>query len=175
MILFPNDDESSMPSPYCEAQSTTETALQQMRKEDLCRYVDFQNRELPQMILERLDQHVHRNCPAAQHHLRSRLVDIVRECQSELFQTYQDSEATQAAPDERAAHDSYVVEPPQQQDVDNYFSTSADFNGQGIIEPGLAFPAVIPELDLEDWGYGSLGFPMPNGIQVDERLIASIS
>jgi hypothetical protein len=104
-ILFPDDDEALMPSPCGfsfdslerEPQSLTclldyilegPASLELIRSEEVLRIEQFSRRELPRLVRAELERRILGSMSPVENELRSRLVEIVRDCQSLLFRQY---------------------------------------------------------------------------------------
>jgi hypothetical protein len=87
-ILFPDDPENSIPSPYYDDQADV---LLQTQRDELARYDQYLSRELPRLLHSRLEAAVVEASENVEGQLRSQLVDLVRNCQAELYQSYQHS------------------------------------------------------------------------------------
>ncbi|KAK3331329.1 hypothetical protein B0H66DRAFT_469697 [Apodospora peruviana] len=91
-ILFPsvdddNDDDDAIPSPYYD-DAPVQFA------DEFQRYEQYLHRELPQLVRRRLEEAVSGFTTPLENQLRSQLVDIVRNSQSELFRSYRPAAPT---------------------------------------------------------------------------------
>ncbi|KAF2677866.1 hypothetical protein K458DRAFT_464501 [Lentithecium fluviatile CBS 122367] len=101
-ILFPDDEDTSIPSPYWKA------IYQRGRPavtDELARYEQFLRRELPSAVRRELESAVEREFSPVEERLKTQLIDIARDLQLRLFQTYTQSR-TAEAPSDRHALDS---------------------------------------------------------------------
>jgi len=84
-ILFPDDPEDSIPSPYYD---DGDTSWESRRDDELDRYERYLRRELPRAVRARLEEAVAAFSDPFVSQLRSQLVDIVRDTQAQLFRDY---------------------------------------------------------------------------------------
>lgn len=123
-ILFPDDSEADMPSP-CKC-FTTHFVLRMMsltipdieyhpcnvgqsaEPSNVARFQEFSRLELPRLVRRTLEVAVEEEAQPLEHKLKERLVDIVRECQTQLISMFQ----TTANPGVEASELAPVLEPP---------------------------------------------------------------
>ncbi|KAF2106959.1 hypothetical protein BDV96DRAFT_311431 [Lophiotrema nucula] len=94
-ILFPDDDDSLMPSPYLA--SNWEQIYQKGRvsgSNEIARYEQFLRRELPTAVRRELEVAVDEEYTPMEERLKSRLIEIVRDVQLQLFRSYTRSRTT---------------------------------------------------------------------------------
>lgn len=130
-ILFPDDDESSIPYPYLDCD--WEKIYQKGRvsgSNEVARYEQFLRRELPAAVRRELEVAAEAELTPMEERLKSRLIDIVRDVQLQLFQAYAHSRGVPKAP----AH-SEVID-----------STHADSIVEGAHGPGSMHPELMNEL-----------------------------
>ncbi|KAH7109639.1 hypothetical protein B0J11DRAFT_401388, partial [Dendryphion nanum] len=89
-ILFPDDNPESMPSPYIEYQ--VPGASQSDQSSSIVRFQAYSRLELPRLVRQTLEIAVEREAQPLGAQLRDQLVDIVRECQTQLFTMFEASE-----------------------------------------------------------------------------------
>lgn len=99
-ILFPQDPESDIPSPCkflyalelifddCSRISDCENNTYSPSSQDLVRYEEFGRRNLPRLVQQRLESVVESRTGGVESQLRRELVDIVRDCQEEMFDLF---------------------------------------------------------------------------------------
>ena len=115
-VLFPDDDEADMPSP-CECSPRRDP--RQKKKKNVLTFPDHEDaqglewearrvrefheyerylrRELPRSVRQRLEIAASQISGPLENALRAQLVDIVRDCQSRVFQQYRGAEEDGAA------------------------------------------------------------------------------
>ncbi|KAF1952234.1 hypothetical protein CC80DRAFT_423089, partial [Byssothecium circinans] len=86
-ILFPDDNESDMPSPYIEYHPCNNG--QSREPTNVARFQEFSRLELPRLVRRTLEVAVEKEAQPLEDKLKERLVDIVRECQSQLVSMFQ--------------------------------------------------------------------------------------
>ncbi|KAF2790459.1 hypothetical protein K505DRAFT_364699 [Melanomma pulvis-pyrius CBS 109.77] len=86
-ILFPSDDEASMPSPYLDV-DWEKMYQKEKPSNELARYEQFLRRELPPAVRRELESAVEREFSPLEERLKSQLIEIVRDLQLQLFQSY---------------------------------------------------------------------------------------
>ncbi|KAF2811314.1 uncharacterized protein BDZ99DRAFT_559216 [Mytilinidion resinicola] len=87
-ILFPQDQDDDIPSPYYDYNSPTERLPDEA---NFAKYQEYLNRELPSYVRKRLHDTLDQDLGPMEEILKLQLVDIVRSCQKELFSSYQQS------------------------------------------------------------------------------------
>ncbi|KAF2736281.1 hypothetical protein EJ04DRAFT_551355 [Polyplosphaeria fusca] len=87
-ILFPDDDEAEMPSPYIEYQPPGAVAPQ--GETNITRFHEFSRLELPRLVRRTLETVVEEEAQPLEDKLKDRLVDIVKECQTQLFSMFRE-------------------------------------------------------------------------------------
>ncbi|KAK1751461.1 hypothetical protein QBC47DRAFT_417369 [Echria macrotheca] len=85
-ILFPDDAEGDVPSPYYESTEGVTWEIQRAREFDS--FERYLRRELPRVVRQRLEVAASEYAGPLESHLRAQLVEIVRDAQSGLFQLY---------------------------------------------------------------------------------------
>ena len=105
--LFPNDDEATFPSP-CKRSCSYRKVLQSTnlvvdyddhddaswmrhRSDEFSRYEDYLNRELPRRVRSEVELAVQRASEPLEVLIKRQLPEIVRNCQTKLFQAYHQS------------------------------------------------------------------------------------
>jgi hypothetical protein len=86
-ILFPDDDEDRMPSPYIEYQAQGIPNL----TSNVTRFQEFSRLELPRLVRQTLEVVVEQEAQPLEEKLKDRLVNIVKECQTQLFSMFDGS------------------------------------------------------------------------------------
>ncbi|KAG7287262.1 hypothetical protein NEMBOFW57_006769 [Staphylotrichum longicolle] len=88
-ILFPDDDENDIPEPYDE--DDPRMTWEAHRAQEFDQYERYLRRELPRLVRQRLEVAASDiSSGPLETELRNRLVDIVRDSQSHLFQLYRE-------------------------------------------------------------------------------------
>ncbi|RYN68691.1 hypothetical protein AA0118_g1174 [Alternaria tenuissima] len=85
-ILFPDDHDADMPSPYIEYQRNTASAGESSSS---TRFQEFSRLELPRLVRRTLESIVEHEAQPLEDRLKERLVDIVRQCQMQLETMFQ--------------------------------------------------------------------------------------
>ncbi|KAF1844455.1 uncharacterized protein K460DRAFT_397545 [Cucurbitaria berberidis CBS 394.84] len=85
-ILFPDDIEADIPSAYIEYQPCTR---QTPEPSDITQFQEFTRLELPRLVRRTLEIVVEQEAQPLEDKLKERLVDIVKECQSQLVNMFQ--------------------------------------------------------------------------------------
>lgn len=85
-ILFPDDDDANMPSPYIEYQPCTG---QTTEATSVARFQEFSRLELPRMVRRTLEAVVEQEAQPLEDKLKEQLVDIVKQCQAQLESMFQ--------------------------------------------------------------------------------------
>ncbi|PSN74914.1 hypothetical protein BS50DRAFT_615700 [Corynespora cassiicola Philippines] len=93
-ILFPSDDPASMPSPYVDEDWQRNYKRKATPEDEMARYEEFLRRELPPAVRYELECAVEKEFSNLEETLKSQLVDIVRDLQLQLFQSYTRSRNT---------------------------------------------------------------------------------
>ncbi|KAF2469800.1 uncharacterized protein BDR25DRAFT_227736, partial [Lindgomyces ingoldianus] len=78
-ILFPDDNEENMPSPYIDYRVSSENTLQG-ESSNITRFQEFSRLELPRLVRRTLEIVVEQEAQPLEEKLKDRLVDIVKEC-----------------------------------------------------------------------------------------------
>jgi hypothetical protein len=87
-VLFPDDNDAEMPSPYIEYQaSSSSTSIQ---SSNIAHFQEFARLELPRLVRRTLEVVVEQEAQPLEEKLKERLVDIVKECQTQLISMFQD-------------------------------------------------------------------------------------
>jgi hypothetical protein len=111
-ILFPDDNEDGMPAPCrffeppnakigclripdIEYQSCTGDAAEQP---NIARFQEFSRLELPRLVRRTLETVVERETQPLEHKLKERLVDIVKQCQTQLETMFQAASGSSSHP-----------------------------------------------------------------------------
>ncbi|XTI94758.1 hypothetical protein V2W45_1257270 [Cenococcum geophilum] len=87
--LFPNDDEATFPSPYYDDRD--DVSWMRHRSDEFSRYEDYLNRELPRRIRSEVELAVQKASEPLGVLIKRQLPEIVRNCQTKLFQAYHQS------------------------------------------------------------------------------------
>lgn len=87
-ILFPDDADEDMPSPYCEY-ITRFKSPDSEKSRNIARFQEFSRLELPRLVRRTLEVAVEKEAQPLEERLKDQLVDIVRECQSQLIAMFQ--------------------------------------------------------------------------------------
>jgi hypothetical protein len=85
-ILFPDDGEADIPTPYIEYQPCTG---QTAEPSNVVRFQEFSRLELPRLVRRTLEAVVEQEAQPLEGKLKERLVDIVKECQNQLLSMFQ--------------------------------------------------------------------------------------
>ncbi|KAK5652662.1 hypothetical protein OQA88_10256 [Cercophora sp. LCS_1] len=99
MILFPEADSTSLPSPYYEY-SPTEGNTPGSPEDEFVRYEQFLRRELPGRVRQELETRIDERLNPIEEGLRDELVEIVRDMQLQLFELYKASRNTVSDPND---------------------------------------------------------------------------
>lgn len=97
-ILFPNETEDDIPSPYCG--SSSPITLNSPDSRELAHFEHFSRRELPKLVRRSLEIAVAEDVQLRmlEDRLKNQLVDIIRNCQTQVFNLYQESRRTTPLP-----------------------------------------------------------------------------
>ncbi|ORY10733.1 hypothetical protein BCR34DRAFT_485248 [Clohesyomyces aquaticus] len=87
-VLFPDDDEALMPSPYMNYNWERVYQRRKPASDELARYEQFLRRELPPAVRRELESAVERQFSPLEESLKSQLIEIVRDLQLRLFESY---------------------------------------------------------------------------------------
>ncbi|KAK2009313.1 hypothetical protein LZ32DRAFT_426215 [Colletotrichum eremochloae] len=87
MILFPDANPTCLPSPYYEYAGSGLT-VDGSPETEFSRYEQFLRRELPSHVQRQLELRIEERLNPIEESLRSELVDIIRDTQIHLFNTY---------------------------------------------------------------------------------------
>ncbi|KAF2101375.1 hypothetical protein NA57DRAFT_53346 [Rhizodiscina lignyota] len=90
-ILFPDDDEDSIPSPYYGTDGDVNG-----QSDALAEYDRYMARELPRLVRTQLEATIMGLSMPLESQIQSQLVDIVRNCQKEVFKAYAANRKPQA-------------------------------------------------------------------------------
>jgi hypothetical protein len=82
-ILFPDDDDMGMPTPYIDYQSGNSSAPG--TSSNIAYFQEFSRLELPRLVRRTLEVAVEQEAQPLEEKLKERLVDIVKECQTQLI------------------------------------------------------------------------------------------
>lgn len=150
-ILFPDDNEAHMPSPYIEYQPCN--PVQTGESGDIARFQEFSRLELPRLVRRTLEVAVEEESQPLEEKLKERFVDIVRQCQSQLIDMFQVMQGPTANTSELAPVLSSMVypEPTQQNPCVEKSSVTAfqHFDGLVVTESDLIpIPAIQYQEDL---------------------------
>ncbi|KAF2828194.1 hypothetical protein CC86DRAFT_242906, partial [Ophiobolus disseminans] len=85
-ILFPDDGEADIPTPYIEYQPCTG---QTGEPSNVVRFQEFSRLELPRLVRRTLEAVIEQEAQPLEDKMKERLVDIVKECQSQLLSMFQ--------------------------------------------------------------------------------------
>ena len=85
-ILFPDDGEADIPTPYIEYQPCTG---QSAESSSVAHFQEFSRLELPRLVRRTLEAVVEQEAQPLEDKMKERLVDIVKECQSQLLSMFQ--------------------------------------------------------------------------------------
>jgi hypothetical protein len=85
-ILFPEDSDTDIPTPYIEYQPCTGEVAEPSH---VLRFQQFSRLELPRLVRRTLEAVVEQEAQPLEDKLKDRLVDIVKECQTQLFAMFQ--------------------------------------------------------------------------------------
>jgi len=85
-ILFPDDGEADIPTPYIEYQPCTG---QSAEPSSVARFQEFSRLELPRLVRRTLEAVVEQEAQPLEDKMKERLVDIVKECQNQLLSMFQ--------------------------------------------------------------------------------------
>jgi len=86
-ILFPDDADADMPSPYIEYHAPNTYAPGE--QSNIAQFQEFSRLELPRLVRRTLEAAVEQEAQPLEEKLKERLVDIVEECQSQLISMFQ--------------------------------------------------------------------------------------
>jgi len=84
-VLFPDDGETDIPTPYIEYQPCTG---QTAEPSTVVRFQEFSRLELPRLVRRTLEAVVEQEAQPLEDKMKERLVDIVKECQSQLLSMF---------------------------------------------------------------------------------------
>lgn len=97
-ILFPQEDEATYPSPYCDTEPAYEETSRSPGSQDLSEFEAFSRTELPRLVRRELENAIEAASQPIEETLKSQLIDIVRNCQAQLFPSYQQRRCASATP-----------------------------------------------------------------------------
>ncbi|KAM3087035.1 protein phosphatase regulator [Clarireedia jacksonii] len=92
-ILFP---EEGVPSPYYEA--VQDDIVQSPDSKELTSYEEYSRRELPRFFQSALEAAIVDEAQPIEERLRSRLVEMIQDCQERVFSTYKARRSTDTPP-----------------------------------------------------------------------------
>jgi hypothetical protein len=127
-ILFPDDADDDMPSPYCEY-ITRSKSPDSDKSRNVARFQEFSRLELPRLVRRTLEVAVEKEAQPLEERLKDQLVDIVRECQSQLISMFQaaaqplPTELPTGQPDNGTANQANMTDPIVEPELPN-ISTS---------------------------------------------------
>jgi hypothetical protein len=134
--------------------------------------------ELPRLIRNRLEVAVLGASEPLESQIRSQLVDIVRNCQSEAFRSYQSSAPRQISPPDGQAGSSNSTQPLESEPLplDPPFDISAWFQPPSLIDPSLRIPSnellessaahrTLSFSNFSDSAYDSFGLGFGDGLE----------
>ncbi|KAL1598784.1 hypothetical protein SLS60_007926 [Paraconiothyrium brasiliense] len=87
-ILFPDDNDVDMPSPYIEYQPCA-NGTPTGESPNIARFQEFSRLELPRLVRRTLEVTIEEEAQPLEERLKERLVDIVRDCQTQLITLFQ--------------------------------------------------------------------------------------
>ncbi|KAF1994367.1 hypothetical protein P154DRAFT_447722 [Amniculicola lignicola CBS 123094] len=90
-ILFPDDPAEAMPSPLDIEYNTHHDDQPSEDNSNVARFQEFSRLELPRLVRRTLEIVVEHEAQPLEDKLKDRLVDIVKECQTQLFSMFQTS------------------------------------------------------------------------------------
>ncbi|KAF2477623.1 uncharacterized protein BDR25DRAFT_2571 [Lindgomyces ingoldianus] len=176
-ILFPDDDDMLMPSPYMECDWEKIYQRSKPISNELERYEHFLRRELPPAVRRELEIAVEKEFSPLEERLKCQLIEIVRDLQLRLFQSYtQSRDAPVGTHEEKAVPNSSDTElapeveasgllpetsmqPPSVDSADTLENQLAPFEPVPPWKDALAFDPILFQFhgeDFEDSAYGSL-------------------
>jgi hypothetical protein len=144
-VLFPDDDDTDMPSP-CESQTHqsdqlpsanrpavdhplgSDTTWESRREQEFDNYERYLRRELPRLVRQQLETAASEFSAPLENQLRGQLIEIVRDAQSQLFRQYRCTDPTAADP--RAASSRGLVPESRQESAITGLELQ-DINGSG--------------------------------------------
>jgi hypothetical protein len=85
-VLFQDDGEADIPTPYIEYQPCTG---QTAEPSNIVRFQEFARLELPRLVRRTLEAVVEQEAQPLEDKMKERLVDIVKECQTQLLSMFQ--------------------------------------------------------------------------------------
>jgi hypothetical protein len=85
-ILFPDDGEADIPTPYIEYQPCTG---QTAEPSNIVQFQEFSRLELPRLVRRTLEVIVEQESQPLEEKMKERLVDVVKECQNHLVSMFQ--------------------------------------------------------------------------------------
>ncbi|KAF2728720.1 hypothetical protein EJ04DRAFT_476937 [Polyplosphaeria fusca] len=173
-VVFPDDDAATMPSPYLDCD--WERAYLRGKtsgSNEVARYEQFLRRELPAAVRRELENTVEREFTPLEERLKSQLIEIVRDVQLQLFQSYTHTRKKTTQEDEAPPDAETEPEEATQTDVGgDHVSSSEEMdtleNQLAAFEPAppladfdaLDFDAILFQFqdmhEFEDSAYGSL-------------------
>ncbi|KAF4614326.1 hypothetical protein G7Y89_g15411 [Cudoniella acicularis] len=92
-ILFPMED---IPSPYFQA--VQDESVQSPDSTELSNYEDYSRQQLPRYFRDALQAIVAEEAQPIEERLKSRLVDLIQDCQERVFSTYRDRLRVNSSP-----------------------------------------------------------------------------
>ncbi|ORY09809.1 hypothetical protein BCR34DRAFT_364148 [Clohesyomyces aquaticus] len=106
-----------MPSPYIEYDSHARSTLHDASSNsDISRFQEFSRLELPRLVRRTLEVVVEQEAQPLEDKLKERLVDIVKECQTQLMTMFQvhgnDGENTSTITEEKTVESDHETAPP---------------------------------------------------------------
>ncbi|KXX76479.1 hypothetical protein MMYC01_206845 [Madurella mycetomatis] len=139
-VLFPDDDEADVPSPYNE--SGDGMTWEAQRTQEFDNYERYLRRELPRVVRQRLEIAASEFSGPLENQLRGQLIDVVRDSQSQLFRLYRSTYPATANPGTASSQlplefrgEPAVADP-----------TVHDMNGGGAADPvDFDFSAFFPQ------------------------------
>ncbi|KAH8728118.1 hypothetical protein GQ44DRAFT_702646 [Phaeosphaeriaceae sp. PMI808] len=84
-ILFPDDSEDQIPTPYVEYQACTGKSGD---ASNVIRFQEFSRLELPRLVRRTLEAAVEHEAQPLEDRLKERLLDIIKECQGQLVSMF---------------------------------------------------------------------------------------
>ncbi len=136
-----------------------ELSWEERRTQELHEYERFLRRELPRSVRHRLETAAPQTSVPLESALKTQLVEIVRDCQSEVFQQYRGADSSPAGSAVPAP-----VEPPPTSPPDTFLPYTEALRETDAVAPAdVDFLASFPPLQVDD-DYADLpememGFP----------------
>ncbi|KAK0642943.1 hypothetical protein B0T16DRAFT_459143 [Cercophora newfieldiana] len=166
-ILFPDDPEDAMPTPYYDDGSVP---WESRRDDELDRYERYLQRELPRAVRRRLEEAVASLTDPFVHQLRGQLVDIVRDTQAQLFREYRQSMQGRAPRAAEAGLETKQLETGSQGELSDIVFDLSSFMMPAPVQGTVSHDSRLDSAATANDGYYDYSFSWPSGSGNDSSM-----